>query len=227
MEQRRNLSQKTWNHPVHIRLIFANVTTMDYNLGYLAHLVSPHDLVGNEHDHEHTLVVVSRLRIMLSFAAHKKISPAVMALTSRAFGADPNDVPSTSFAPTNPWKQHQFWVLQLFLVFGPASRGKQMKASSILLRRKLAPGNPPPGTGTGTDTGSGQMPRVSHQEHRAYSSLLELETCEQNRELWRASCAPSSEFKRPSRSLSLHVELYISTLDFCSILNGNFNNFLP
>ena len=47
---------------------------------------------------------------------------------------------------------------------------------------------------------------------------------EQNRELWRASCAPSSEFKRPSRSLSLHVELYISTLDFCSILNGNFSN---
>ena len=62
-------------------------------------------------------------------------TPAVMALASGAFGADPNDIPSTSLALANPFQSNLIFIL--LLLSGPAIRRKEMGASSILLQRKL------------------------------------------------------------------------------------------
>ena len=67
--------------------------------GYLGLLLPLYTQVGNVHDHEHTWVGQDRKEI-----SQEKITPAVMTLTSRAFGADSDDISSTALALANPFE---------------------------------------------------------------------------------------------------------------------------
>ena len=67
--------------------------------GYLGLLLPLYTQVGNVHGHGHTWVGQDTKEM-----SQEKITPAVMALTSRALSAYSNDISSSALALANPFE---------------------------------------------------------------------------------------------------------------------------